>query len=157
MAGALRLENVPESSYYTWRRDHPALDTQVRVQAQALVAVEVDLERARAARMREVERLRTEETLLKGITPLLERLIEDTENEESIHVRITALRELRQWLSTGVFDTGTASAAEDPTRALPPPSLPDFLTGQISKVSVESPGGDKITVERGQPIEGEVT
>jgi site-specific recombinase XerD len=151
---ALQHEGVPRASYYTWRKVNLPLDTQMKMEAQALAAVEVDLERARAARMREAKQLHIEETLLEKVAPVLQSLLVAAQGG-TLHEQVAVLRELRQWLSAGVLDTEN-TATEKP-ETLAPSSLPDFLAGkEISSVSIESPSGDKITLERGQVIEGSV-
>lgn len=154
LSAALQTEGVPRASYYDWRKSHRSLNTQLRVEAQALAAVEVNLERVRAARMREIRQLRIEETLLEDIAPVLKNLLTTAQNASSLE-QVAILRELRQWLSAGVLDAHSAAEETKPAIA---PSLPDFLAGgQISSVSVESPSGDKITLERKDILDGAIS
>ena len=157
MAAALQLENIPASSYYTFKRNSPQEDSALRAKAEASVTVEVEVERTRALRMREVQQLEIEELLLRGVTPVLTALMESAQTTDSLHTQIAALREIRQWLESGMFQTTTSSAAEEPEK-LVPPSLPDFLSsGQISEMSVKSVAGDEIILKRGDAVEGEAT
>jgi len=153
LSAALQHEEIPRRSYYNWRSDNLSLDTQLKAEAQTLAAMEIDLERVRAVRMRETRQLHLEEALLKDVAPVLKNLLA-TVQAGTIHEQIAALRELRQWLSAGVLNT---EVAEEP-RQIMPSALPDFLAGkEISSVSIESPSGDKITLERGQALDGVIS
>jgi hypothetical protein len=156
MAAALRLEDIPASSYYDFRHDHPGEDAALKTEAQALVAAEIDLERVRALRMREVQRLQIEELLLKGVAPVLKSLLADAKAAEGLHTRVAALRELRQWLDSSMLQSVSSSAAEESGEQLAAPRLPDFLSsGQVAEVSVKNAAGDEIILRRGEVIEGE--
>lgn len=154
LSAALQLEDIPRTSYYDFKRNFSGTEAALRVEAQTSVVVEIELERARAVRMREVRQLEIEELLLGGVEPVLKALIDEAREAEGIHVRIAALRELRQWLEGGMLHTALPSAAEETTR-LAAPHLPDFLSsGQISEMSVRGAQGDEIILRRGQIIEG---
>ena len=157
LTAALLHENMAKSTYYAWRGENMTTDTHLKLEAQALAAIEVDLERVGTARMREVQQLRIEETLLGGVAPVIEKLLASAAEAQNLQEQVSALRELRQWLTAGIF--GPSDSAAEEVKVLAAPTLPDFLAGSgvISKLSVESPTGDKITLERGSIIEGEVT
>ena len=150
LSAALQHEEIPRRSYYNWRGDNLSLDVQLKAEAQALAAIEIDLERVRAVRMRETRQLHLEEALLKDVAPVLQSLLAIAQ-AGTLHEQVTVLREVRQWLSAGVLNT---EVVEEP-RQIMPSTLPDFLAGkEISSVSIESPSGDKLTLERGSALEG---
>jgi len=150
LAASLRDQNVGRSTFYEWRASHPDLDEGIREEARAQALAEVEEDRVRSARLR--ERIQLE--LLASVSPLLESLARDASEADSVHTRIAALRELRQWLSDNALRP-PLSAAED-TPQLPASAsiaLPDFLSGGLSRLEVEAVSGDKITMEKGQVFE----
>jgi len=152
LAASLRGQGLCRSAFYEWRAGHPELDEQIREEARAQALVEVEEDRVRSARLREHIQLE----LLAGVAPVLAALAEDAAETDNVHIRIAALRELRQWLSDSALQP-PSSAAEPPPQ-LPAGSslaLPDFLSGGLARLEVEAVSGDKIVMEKGQTIEGE--
>lgn len=156
LEAALRKIDLASSSYYRWKKEHPDLNATLRRQAREAVAREIEDDRIRVSRSREIRQSEFEAALFEGALPVLRSMLDAAKQEGTVQEQIAALRELRQWLSSGALQSDGGSAAEQQPLLPASTSFPDFLAGEVKSVTIESVSGDKAMVERGALLEGSI-